>query len=129
MILSLFKEKEMARHRRITEGRYRLNSRYFGSVKMTKEEIKKILSENKEILKRYKVKSIALFGSYVKNEQTEDSDIDFLVEFEEDTYNNFVNLIFALENLFKKEVTVVSIEDLSPYIRPYVLKEVEKIEG
>jgi len=38
-------------------------------------------------------------------------------------------LIFALENLFKKEVAVVSTEDLSPYIRPYVLKEVEKIEG
>ena len=98
-------------------------------VQMTKKEIKKILSENKEILKRYKVKSIALFGSYVRNEQTEDSDIDFLVEFEQDTYNNFVNLIFTLEDLFKKEVTVVSTEDLSPYIRPYVLKEVEKIEG
>lgn len=98
-------------------------------VQMTKKEIKKILSENKEILKRYKVKSIALFGSYVRNEQTEDSDIDFLVEFEQDTYNNFVNLIFTLEDLLKKEVTVVSTEDLSPYIRPYVLKEVEKIEG
>jgi len=96
---------------------------------MTKEEIKKILSENKEILKRHKVKSIALFGSYVRNEQREDSDIDFLVDFEQDTYNNFVNLIFALENLLKKEVIVVSTEDLSPYIRPYVLKEVEKIEG
>ena len=71
---------------------------------MTKEDIKKILSENKEILKRYKVKSIALFGSYARNEQSEDSDIDFLVEFEQDTYNNFVNLIFALENLFKKRL-------------------------
>lgn len=53
-------------------------------VKMTKEEIKKTLSENKEILRRHKVKSIALFGSYVRNEQTEGSDIDFLVEFEEE---------------------------------------------
>lgn len=97
-------------------------------VKMTKEEIKKILSENKEILKRYKVKSIALFGSYVRNEPREGSDIDFLVEFEENTYKNFINLIFTLEDLLKKEVTVVSTEDLSPYIRPYVLKEVEKIE-
>lgn len=82
---------------------------------MTKEEIKNILSENKEILKRYKVKSIALFDSYVRNEQKKDSDIDFLVEFEQDTYSNFVNLIFALENLFKKKVAVVSTEDLSPY--------------
>lgn len=82
---------------------------------MTKDEIKSIILKNKEILKKYKVKSIALFGSYVRNEQREDSDVDLLVEFEEDTYNNFVNLIFALENLLKKEVTVVSTEDLSPY--------------
>lgn len=96
---------------------------------MTKEKIKKILLKNKEILKKYKVKSIALFGSYVRNEQAEDSDIDFLVEFEQDTYKNFINLIFTLEDLLKKEVTVVSTQDLSPYIRPYVLREIEKIEA
>jgi len=96
---------------------------------MTKEEIKKIIREHKEILKKYKVKSIALFGSYVRNEQREDSDIDLLVEFEEDTYRNFINLIFALEDLLKKEVAVVSKEDLSPYIQPHILREVEKIEG
>ena len=96
---------------------------------MTKEKIKEIIREHKEILKEYRVKSVALFGSYVRNEQKEDSDIDFLVEFEEDTYHNFINLIFSLEELFKKEVTVVSKEDLSPYIQPYVLREAEKIEG
>lgn len=96
---------------------------------MTKEDIKKIIRENKNILKKYKVKSVALFGSYVRNEQVEDSDIDLLIEFEEDTYHNFINLIFTLEDLLKKEVTVVSKEDLSPYILPYVLKGVEKIEG
>ena len=96
---------------------------------MTKDEIKSIILKNKEILKKYKVKSIALFGSYVRNKQREDSDVDLLVEFEEDTYNNFINLIFTLESLLKKEVTVVSTEDLSPYIRPYILREVEKIEG
>lgn len=96
---------------------------------MTKDEIKNIILKNKEILRKYKVKSIALFGSYVRNEQREDSDVDLLVEFEEDTYHNFVNLIFTLENLFKKEVTVVGTEDLSPYVRPYILQEVEKIEG
>jgi len=96
---------------------------------MTKEEIKRILLANREILKKYKVKSIRLFGSYARNEEREDSDIDFLVEFEKDTYDNFIHLIFSLEELFKRKVQVVTKEDLSPYIRPYVLKEVEKIEG
>jgi uncharacterized protein len=96
---------------------------------MTKEDIKKLLSEHKDILTKYKVKSISLFGSYTRNEQRKDSDIDFLVEFKEDTYDNFINLVFSLEDLLKKNVTVVSEEDLSPYIKPYVLKEIEKIEG
>ena len=96
---------------------------------MTKEKIKEIIKEHKEILKKYRVKSVALFGSYVRNEQKEDSDIDLLVEFEEDTYHNFINLIFSLEKLLRKEITVVTKEDLSPYIQPYVLKEIERIEG
>jgi len=96
---------------------------------MTKNEITKIIKENRELLKKYRVKSIALFGSYARNKQKPTSDIDFLVEFEEDNYSNFINLIYALESLLEKEVTVVSREDLSPYIRPYILKEIEKIEG
>lgn len=96
---------------------------------MTKEDIKRIIRENNEVLWRYKVKSIALFGSYVRNEQKEDSDIDFLVEFEKDTYDNFIHLIFTLEEIFGKGVQVLTEADLSPYIQPYVLKEVEKIEG
>ena len=96
---------------------------------MTKEQIKNIILKNRERLKKYKVKSIAIFGSYVRNEQREDSDIDFLVEFEENTYHNFIHLIFSLEDLLKKEVTVVTIKGLSSYIRPYVLKEAEKIES
>ena len=96
---------------------------------MTKDDIKRIIIENKDIIKKYKVKSISLFGSYVRNEQKKDSDIDLLIEFEEDTYHNFINLIFALENLLQKEVTVVSKDEISPYILPYVLKEEEKIEG
>ena len=96
---------------------------------MTKEEIKKIIREHREILEKYRVKSIALFGSYVRDEQKENSDIDLLVEFEENTYDNFINLIFSLEDLFKKKVTVVTVKGISPYIQPYVLKEAEKIEG
>jgi uncharacterized protein len=96
--------------------------------KLSKQDIKKILKEHKDILNKYKVRTIGLFGSYVRDEQREDSDIDLLVEFDENTYSNFINLIFELEDIFRKEVTVVSEKDLSPYILPYVLKELEIIE-
>ncbi|MBI4824679.1 MAG: nucleotidyltransferase family protein [Nitrospirae bacterium] len=95
---------------------------------MTKEDIKRIIRENEKILERYKVKSVALFGSYVRNEQREDSDVDLLVEFKDPTYDNFINLVFTLEGLFKKEVTVVTSKGMSPYILPYVLKEAEELE-
>ena len=96
---------------------------------MMKEQIKNLVLENSEILRKYKVKSIAIFGSYVRDEQSDDSDIDLLVEFEENTYYNFINLIFSLEEIFKRKVTVVTEKDLSPYIRPYILKEAERIES
>lgn len=95
---------------------------------MTKEDIKGLVRENKKILEKHKVKSISLFGSYIRNVQREDSDIDFLVEFKENTYDNFINLVFTLEDLLKKRVNLVTPKGLSPYILPYVLEEIEVIE-
>ena len=95
---------------------------------MTKEDIKKILSANTQILKKYKVTSISLFGSYVRNEQNENSDIDFLVEFGEGiTLFDIVMLEDALTEILKKKVTVVSKRGLSKYIGPYILQEAETI--
>lgn len=95
---------------------------------MNKEEIKKILSANREVLRKYKVKSIALFGSYVRNEQKEDSDIDLLVEFEEGvTLFDFVDLQDSLSEILGKKVCIVSKRALSKYIGPYILKEAEAI--
>ena len=95
---------------------------------MTKDDIKRILSTNTKILKKYKVTSIALFGSYVRNEQNENSDIDFLVDFGEGiTLFDIVMLEDALSKLFKKKVTVVSKRGLSKFIGPYILQEAETI--
>ena len=61
---------------------------------MTKDDIKMIVRDNKSILDKYMVTYIALFGSYVRNEQRQDSDIDFLVEFREPTYRNYIRISF-----------------------------------
>lgn len=95
---------------------------------MTKEDIKRILFANKDVLRKYKVKSIALFGSYVRNEQREDSDIDLLVEFGEGvTLFDFVDLQDSLSEILGKKVCIVSRRGLSKYIGPYILKEAEAI--
>jgi len=97
--------------------------------KVIKEEIKKILTENKDLLKSYRVKRIGLFGSYVKGQQREDSDIDVLVEVEGLSLLDFVGLELRLSEIFGKKVDLVSIKALKPYIKPYILKEVEYLEG
>ena len=97
---------------------------------MTKEDINRLLFSNREILKKYRVKSISLFGSYVRNEQKEESDIDFLVDFQEGaTLFDFVELQDSLSELLAKKVSIVSRRGLSKYIGPYILKEAEPIGG
>ncbi len=85
------------------------------------------LRRNKEVLINYGVKQIGLFGSFVRDEGKEDSDVDFLVDFEKEkkTLKNLVNLGEFLENLFQKKVDIVTPQGLSPYIGPHILKEVQ----
>lgn len=92
---------------------------------MTAKRIIQILKEHKDILEKYKVKRIGLFGSYARGQQSRRSDIDFLVEFEEPTFDNFMDLVFSLEGLLGKKVELITNGSLSPYIQPYVEKEVK----
>lgn len=94
----------------------------------TKEEIIELLIKNKNLLKKHKVRQIGLFGSYVRNEQTEDSDIDLLVELEDGTtLFDIIELEEMLTGLFGKKVSIVSKNGLSKYIGPYILREAEII--
>jgi predicted nucleotidyltransferase len=99
-------------------------SRIKNKKELTDKKIMSLLKKHNDILKKYKVKRIGLFGSYIRGEQKRYSDIDFLVEFEEPTFDNFMDLIFSLEDLFSKKVELITNGNLSPYIQPYVEKEV-----
>ena len=74
---------------------------------LSQQEILEELSKNLTSWKQqYGVKRIALFGSYACGEQKDSSDIDVLVEFMEDavTFDNYMDLMFILEDLFQKKV-------------------------
>lgn len=87
------------------------------------------LRKNKAKLEQYGVKQIGLFGSFVRDEGTDESDIDFLVDFEKGkkTFDNFMDLAFFLEELFQRKVEIVTHQSLSPYIGPRILKTVENV--
>jgi predicted nucleotidyltransferase len=96
---------------------------------LTKEDIISLLRQSKTKLSSLGVKSIGLFGSFVRGDSSAQSDIDILVEFNSDkmTYDNFMDTCFFLEELFDHQVEVVTVDSISPYIKPYVMKEVEYV--
>ncbi|HPJ30429.1 MAG TPA: nucleotidyltransferase family protein [Methanothrix sp.] len=81
-------------------------------------------AHHEEVKKKFGVRKIVTFGSYARGEEKETSDVDVLVEFEEPTFRNFMGLAFFLEDLFVREVDLVTVKGLSPYIRPAVEREV-----
>lgn len=98
---------------------------------LTKQEIFKTIQDNKEAIKSFGVTEIGLFGSYVRDEQTEESDIDFLIDIikEKKTLKNYIDFCDLLENLFKNNrIDIVSKKGLSEFIGPYILKEVNYVE-
>lgn len=94
-----------------------------------KEEIVVRLSEHQTVLHQFGVKGLSLFGSFVRNAASEDSDVDLLVEFEagQKTFDNFMGLSFFLEDLLGRPVEVVTRESLSPYLASSILSEVEDV--
>ncbi len=92
----------------------------------TVNELKKILSEYKpEIKKKFKVKSIGIFGSYIRGESNKRSDVDILVEFSEPIgLFVFLDLEEYLQSIFGLKVDLVSKKALKPKIGEYILNEV-----
>jgi predicted nucleotidyltransferase len=98
---------------------------------LTKEKILRKIEEDREKIKKYGVKRIGLFGSRVRGEQKEESDIDILVEFEKGkiTFDNFMGLKFFLEDSFNCKVDLVIVDDIKPRLKPYILGEVVYAKG
>ncbi|MBI5039315.1 MAG: nucleotidyltransferase family protein [Nitrospirae bacterium] len=90
------------------------------------EEIKQQISEHKEILKeKFAVKEIGIFGSYVRGEYEETSDLDILVEFSKPIdFFKFLDLEEYLERLLDVKVDLVMKKVLKPAIGRYILDEV-----
>ena len=96
-----------------------------GDRNLTSQKIIDMLKFHKDALIKYGVKRIGLFGSYARGDQKKNSDMDFLVEFNKPVFENFMDLAFYLENLFGKKVELITNGNISPYIQPYIEKEVK----
>ena len=74
------------------------------------------ISAHREQLKAMGAEKLGLFGSYARNQQTADSDIDFIIEFQKGkkTYNNFIEIAYFLEDIFQNEVDLLTLQSLTP---------------
>ncbi len=93
---------------------------------LNREEIIEIIKSIKEFLRyKYSITEIGLFGSFVRGEQNNSSDIDILVEFSKypDLFT-FIEIEEYLSNIFSRKVDLVVNDSLKPVIGRFIKKEV-----
>jgi predicted nucleotidyltransferase len=98
---------------------------------LTTENVLEKLDTHKNKLKSYGVKRIGLFGSLTRGEQTPESDLDILVEFERDQkiFDNYMDLKIFLEELFACNVDLVVKEAIKPALKESILESVKYAAG
>jgi hypothetical protein len=85
-----------------------------------------LMGKNISLIRGYGVHRIGVFGSYVNGRPRPRSDVDILVEFEpgRKTFDNYMDLLFFLEKLFRRKVDLVIAEAVKPDLRPGIFGSV-----
>lgn len=94
-------------------------------MKLSKNHIRQLQDyfKTQPVIKAY------LFGSYVRGEATESSDVDLLVELDytQRIGLHFVQMVFDLEELLQKKVDLIPTDSVSKYVSPYIETEKKMI--
>jgi len=98
-------------------------------VVRNKKDITEIIADNRAQIAGFGAKSLGLFGSFVRDQATIESDIDLIVEFlpNQKNYDNFIRLAYFLEDVFDRRVELITRASLSKHIGPNVDKAVEYV--
>jgi predicted nucleotidyltransferase len=98
------------------------------SVQTSDELIARLTSNGSQIA-QLGVKRLALFGSFLRGDAGEQSDVDLMVEFlpGKKTFDHFMQLAFLLEDLLGRKVELVTPHSLSPHIGPQIIKEARDV--
>ena len=90
---------------------------------INKENIANILKANKlDLLDRYHLKSIGIFGSFTREDFKDDSDIDILIDYDQPLGIEFIDLAEELEKILNLKVDLVSKNG----VKPKYLEEIQK---
>ena len=89
--------------------------------------VARLESELETLKTRFGVKSLGIFGSVVRGEDSPGSDVDILVEFEVTSFDHYMDLKFYLEDLLGRTVDLVLKGSLKPALRDRILREVRDV--
>lgn len=93
-----------------------------------KQKVLDLLKEHQDKIKEFKVQKMYLFGSVAREQENSSSDIDILIKFEiPPTYDLYMDLKFFLEDLFGRNVDLVTEDALRPEIKHYVEKDLIRV--
>lgn len=96
---------------------------------LTRDEVLAALEKNRDAIRSFGVRRLALFGSIARGQGSAVSDLDFLVEFDRKSFDAYMDLKEFLENLFACRVDLVLTQTLKPSLRDAVLKEAVDAAG
>ncbi len=95
-------------------------------MKINKKIVIKEIQLNRDKLKKLNVIRIGLFGSVLKGGNAKKSDVDILVKFSKNTFDNYAGLIILLEKIFRKKVDLITEPSLRPELA-YVKREAKYV--
>lgn len=91
---------------------------------ISKQDIISFLQKNKPLMhEQFGLTKIALFGSYSRNEQTRQSDIDLAIETSDISFKNYCKLKHFLENNLKKKIDLCYLKNMRTFIKHAIEKE------
>ena len=97
-------------------------------MELTRDTILRSLEAQRQALQRFGVRRIGLFGSYLHDQAGEGSDLDFLVGLERPSFDDYMDTKFFLEELFGRDVDLVTEEALKPALQ-HVSREAAYVAG
>lgn len=98
---------------------------------MSDQEIINIIQMKLSTLNAFHIVRLALFGSHVTGTAKPESDLDILVDFEDgqETLDNYMDLKFALEDMFHRKVDLVITNTIKPALRDSILRSARYVKG
>ncbi len=96
------------------------------NIKKLSPELQKIKNAVVPILKSNGIKRAGIFGSFVRNEQNKDSDVDILIDFHEGLFK-LAGIKIKLEKELNKEVDLLTYKAIHPFLKKRILNEEVKI--